>query len=431
MQPSLLQGRLPIVGARKRNLKSTKSGSASAAMLCLFGAAAVAKGQSVVMPPPSYSVTPPAVQSELGGQIGEGTNPALPDFANLLQWGPVTIHPHASYQLLYADGLQSAPGQQQSSVVQTLSPGVFLNIGTHWTLDYSPTITFYSSSQLHDTVNQTMSLSWGTFYEDWSWGFSQGLNIADNPLVQTATQTSTESYNTSLTASHRFNSVMSLDMSLSQSINSADQFSSSKSWNTMEYLNYQLFPRMDAALGVGFGYDAVSLGPDMSHETVQARLSWSVANKTGLVVHGGVEDLQYLGGGVPETITPVFGVSLQYQAFSHTSISLNADRSISPALFASQAAQTTTLGVSLGQRFLQHFNFSVSGSYGLTDYLSSSAGVAAGRSDSYYSISSQLSWAFLKRATVSLTDQYSVNNSNANGFGFSSTQVGIMVGYGF
>lgn len=402
----------------------------------MFSAAGAAKAQNALMsPPPTYSVTPPAMQAEVGQEMGSlsngGHNAVLPEISDFLHWGPVTVHPHLSYQFLYGNGLLSQPGNTQNSIVQTFSPGVLFNIGTHWTLDYTPSLTYYSSSQFHNTVGQMASLNWGTYYNDWNFGFSQSYSFSDVPTVQTAEQTSTSTYSTAINASHQLNSLMSVDVSVTQAIVSADQFNSSKSWNTMGWLNYQFLPRLDGAIGVGGGYDSVTMGSDMTHETLQARLSWGVANKISLVVHGGGENTQFLGGGIPNLLSPIYGASILYQPFAQTSLSLGAERSVTPSFFSDQATESSSLSVGLNQRLLKHFNFNLTGSYGVTDYIASVANVASGRSDTYYSISSSLSWMFLKRASASITYQYSANNSSASGFGFNSSQYGFQLSYGF
>ncbi|MDB6021256.1 MAG: hypothetical protein JWQ04_1113 [Pedosphaera sp.] len=406
-------------------------------LFCLFGSAAAAKAQQVLMvPPPSYSVTPPAMQEEqqnegLGWlQPGVGKIP-LPGFSDLWHWGPVTLRPHATYQLLYADGIQSAPGQQQASVVQTFTAGMLFTIGTHWTLDYDASLTYYSNHQLTDSLGHSATLTWGTSYDDWTLGFSQGFTTSDAPNVETGAQTSIQGYSTSLSASHRFTSAFSMDFGVSQSISLVTGFTSSDTWSTSDWLNYQFWPRLDGALGVTYGYSAVSAGNDLSNESLQARLSWRIANKSSLVVHGGVADVQYLGSGLPDLITPTFGASFQYQAFRNTAISLSADRGITPSLLQNQASISTSLSVTLTQQILKRFSLSVAGSYGDNEYVASAAGINVNRSDTSYSISTSLSWALLKRASIALTHQYSVNSSSAAGFSFASTQYGLQLGYSF
>ena len=404
-------------------------------LLCLLGFASTGKAQQVLSSPPSYSLTPPAVQAEQNDHMGTlstgAGNFSLPGPADLLEWGPVNVHPHPLYRALYGDGIQSTPGQQSKTFIQQFSPGVTFGIGSHWNLDYTPTLIYYSSKQFHDTLDQSVTLTGGTSYEDWIFGVTQGYASASDPLVETGTQTSTEAYTTALSASYLINSVMSLDFSVNQNLDSAQQFTSSRTWSTMEYLNYQFWPRLNAGIGAGFEYDNVSVGPDMTAEQLQVRVSWRAVDKLSLVVHGGGADRQFLGGGVSDTISPVFGAAISYQPFEFTSLSLTADRSVSPSYFQSQAADTSTVGVSLTQRLLKKFTLTAGGDYTQVSYLASAANVASGRSDAYYSFNTRLSWEFLKRATAALTYQYSVNTSTAAGFTFNSSQIGLELGYRF
>ncbi len=419
----------------KRNFRNGRNRQAGTALLCLLGFTSAGKAQQVLSAPPAYSLTPPAVQAEqnehMGTLSGGAGNFSLPGPSDLLEWGPVNVRPHLLYRALYGDGIQSTPGQQSKTFIQQFSPGVTFGIGSHWNLDYTPTLIYYSSKQFHDTLDQNVTLTGGTSYEDWIFGLMQGYSSASDPLVETGTQTSTENYTTALNASYRINSVMSLDFSVNQKFNSAQQFTSSRTWSTMEYLNYQFWPRLNVGVGAGFEYDNVSVGPDMTAEQFQVRVNWRALDKLSLVVHGGGEDRQFRGGGVSDTISPVFGVAISYQPFEFTSLSLSADRSISPSYFQSQAAQTTTVGVTFTQRLLKKFTLTAGGAYTQVSYLASAANVASGRMDDYYSLSTRLSWEFLKRATAALSYQYSVNTSTTPGFTFNSSQIGLELGYRF
>ena len=82
------------------------------------------------------------------------------------------------------------------------------------------------------------------------------------------------------------NSKMSLDLALNQNFVSADQFSSYNEWSTMDWLNYQFWPRLNAALGAGGGYDNESVQPrhDLSNNfkdgSIGAPPTKSVSNST-------------------------------------------------------------------------------------------------------------------------------------------------------
>jgi hypothetical protein len=345
------------------------------------------------------------------------------------------------YQFSYESGLQVLPGQPQNSIVQTISPGVLFNLGTHWSLDYTPTLTYYSNNQLPNSTGQNISLIGGTTYENWIFGLSQQVSLITAPLIQTGGDTESQSYGTALTASYRFNGNMSVDLSATQNLTYVEQvqnipipqpLQNTMEWSTMDYLNYQLWTRLTIGIGAGFTYDSESASPDMTSEQLQARINWRVSNKFTLSCHAGLEDLQYLSGGLSSYISPVFGAAISYKPFDSTSLSLSAERGISPSLLLGENTTSTSLNIALRQRFLKKFSFDLSGGY-VTDSYEAAAVVAVpvNRSDDIYTFSARLSWAFWQRARASVFYTYSTDTSSQNGFSFSSNQAGVELAYRF
>ncbi len=386
-------------------------------------------------PPPAYSVTPPAMQdyeaSQPGAPLVESPAGSVGTGPSWLQWGPVTLHPHFIYRILYGTGIQSAPGQTQATVVQQFSPGVLFAIGRHWTLDYTPLFSYYSSSSFQNNVGQSVTLTWGTTYEDWAFGFSQGYNTVSAPLVQTGMQTDTESYSTSAHASYRFTSTLSTDLSIGQNFQFAQQFTSTRSWLTMGWVNYSPGDRWDVGLGAGYEYDDLNPGPNTMSENMQGRFRWRATQKTSFVLHGGVEDQQTLGGGAGSLVTPIFGAAIQYQPVETTMLSLTADRTVTPSLFSGQTIESSTVGITLSQRLLKRLTLNAGVAYGTSSYLATTNVPTAGtgRADNTYSFNVGLGTTFLERGSASVFYQFSDNNSTQAGFGFSSSQVGVELGY--
>ena len=414
-------------------------------LLGLIAFASAAKAQQVIMQPPQFSVPPPALQQAQNNEM-QVFNPAAA-FLNMLeginpyQWGPVSFRPSLSYSFLYGTGIQSSPGNQQASVVQTVSPSFLFLIGRHWTLVYTPSWTFYSSSQFQNSLNHSAALSWGTSYEDWVLGFSQGYTRSDSSLIQTGAQTEQETYSTAINASYQFNTKISLDMGVSQNFNFVGNggsstnlygnLANSKTWSTMEWLNWQFWPRLNAGVGAGGGYTIQQGSPDSLNEQYQARVNWRATDKISFQVSGGLEDQQYMSGGASALVTPIFGATIQYQPFEQTSLSLSANRSVSPSYYQSQNTETTGLTASLSQRLLQKFNLGLSGGYSTVKYVASTSGASAGRTDNTYSFSANLSHSLTKRGTIALSYSYSDNSSGVAGFSYSSNQIGVQVGYQF
>jgi hypothetical protein len=390
-------------------------------------------GQQVLAPPPAYSVTPPALQdyeTNLPGARPAELAPAVNETEqSWLQAGPVVVHPHALYRFLYGNGIQSSPGQQQDTAVNEFSPGALFVIGKHWTLDYTPTFSYYSDSRFQSTVDQNVSLNWGTTYQNWVFGLSQSYTASSAPTIQTAAQTSTEIYATAVTVNYQYNSKMSIDIAINQNISSAQQFVGSSEWSTMEWLNFSLWAKADIGVGAGYDFSDVSAGPDVMDEQLQGRIRWRFSDRTSFSLNGGLQDQQYLTNNGGSRLTPVFGASLQWQPRDATTVSLTANKSTSASLFQNQVVEATTLGVNLNQRLFKRLNLSLSGSYGLSTYVASAAGVFPNRTDTYYSFGARLNWSVLKRGTAAIFYQYSDNSSTLPGFGFPSSQIGLELGY--
>ncbi len=141
-----------------------------------------------------------------------------PDSARTFQYGPVTLHPHVFNSLIYGSGIQSSIGNEQDTLADTLSPGITADLGRHWTVDYTPTLNFYSSRQFRNSVDQSASLTGATRYEDWSFSLSQNFTPTSDPMTETSAQTSQQSYVTALSAAYVFNDKWAANASVDQGI---------------------------------------------------------------------------------------------------------------------------------------------------------------------------------------------------------------------
>lgn len=181
-----------IIMVGKRWVLAAWFGGALVCQLALVGAA---QGQGVLAPLPVIPTTPPAVeeiQTNSAGFVDFGN--AVPASAlqqQPFQVGPLDLHPHAFYRFLYATGVQSAPGQPHDTISEDVSPGLLVDLGKHWTLDYTPTWTFYSDDQFHgtnefhNTLDHAATLNGGLAYGDWLLGFNQTYIRSDTPLIVT------------------------------------------------------------------------------------------------------------------------------------------------------------------------------------------------------------------------------------------------------
>jgi hypothetical protein len=388
--------------------------------------------QVIAPPPPMVSFTPPAI-ADLGPGDMQVFPPSVANFLeelNPLQWGPVTLHPHVNYQFTYGTGVQSTTNQPASdTIIQSLSPGVLFVYGRHWTLDYTPTMTFYSNNHFQDNVSHSVNLTGGTTYDDWIFGLSQGFNYSSTPQVQTGGQTADTSVSTGLNASHQLTSKLALSLGVSQSLNYPSGFQSSETWSTSDALNYQFWPRLSAGITVGFGYTAAT--PDSYFGQLSGQTSWRATDKLSISANAGAQVTQFTSGGSSPLGNPIFGLSIQDQVFEHTQLSLNASEGMSTSYYQNQSSVTTSVGASINQRLFKEFNLSVGGSYNWNHYDSAATGVTANNSQEYYSVNVSLSTTFFKRVSASVFYSYSDSSTAQTGLSFSSSQVGFNLGYSY
>jgi len=414
-----------------RKTDSFRAPLPAALIFCLPALTGVARAQEVLAPPPEYAVVPQAVREYQTNEMEVFAPPemAAPVPASPFQLGPVSLRPHVFYQFISGTGIPSA-SNHVSTLIQEIAPGMLFDIGRHWSVDYTPTLRYYSNRQFRDTLDHSVVLAGGTTYQDWILGLTQSYNSSSTPLVETGTQTDRQSWLTGLKASYRFNREMTMDLALDQNIESADSFTSYREWSTLDWVNYQFGPRLDTSLGAGLGFVNEDEGCNMTYEQLQARVRWRATDKLSFQVHGGLEDRQFLGRNAGNLLNPVAGALIQYQPFESTRLSITMDRTVAVSYFQNEVTEGIEVMGDWNQRLLNRLYLDVSGGYHTDKYVGADAS-ETGRRDDYYTVAVRLSCPFLKRGTTAVFYQYADNASTAASFTFSSSQVGFEVGWRF
>ena len=447
------------VKSKIKNQKSKIRPRARLISLCLFAlTAARAQDTSTTTtnaPTPAYPLVetnqPPALPrpafEPLHGPTLAGTSQLAPPPASvplssvppILSWGRLTLQLHVLYRVSYGDGLQASPGQQSKTVINEVDPGLLLQWGNLWTLDYTPALRFYSSRAFRDTFDNSVTLTGSTTYEDWTLGLSQSYAATSQPLIETGSQLDQQTFTTALNATYQISGQTSLELGVSQNFRvisstvPGEQLSDTRSWSTMDWLNYQLLPRLGAAIGLGFGYDNLAVGSDMTSEQFQGRITWRVVNKLNFVLSAGGEDRQFLAPGVPDLISPIFSFSAQYSPFDVTILSLSATRTITPSFFQDQVTESTSISGGFHQRLLGKLSFDLSAGYSTSTFHASSTAPAPGTANignydsTFYSV--RLSAPFLQRGSAGVFYSANYNSSGAALFNYSTTQVGLELSY--
>ncbi len=376
----------------------------------------------------------PGLPDQVGSSLSQatalasGTRPRTAPTA--LQWGPFDILPHADYRLTYGNGLNARPGVRENTFHHLISPGVTA-VAPHLRLDYTPSLNYYSSSKFKDTTDHRASLAAGITHGDWRFGLSHLFQTSSSPIIETATQTDRTIHSTGLSATYRYSEKLSFDLTASQQIQDSKGLNSSRSWSTMNWVDYHFTDTLFAGLGAGFGYVDVDLGSDMTYEQIQGRLGWRPGPKLSIFLNGGLEIRQFIDAPVEDRLNPLVGLTASYAPWQHTRFTADIDRSVESSLLANQITEATEVTLGVSQRLLGRLNFRLAGGIRSTEYQSTAAGLAVNRSDDYSFIRTSLGTSWLRRGTVSVFYQHGNNETGANGFSFTTDQYGLQIGYRF
>ncbi|MDB6077312.1 MAG: hypothetical protein JWO82_1059 [Akkermansiaceae bacterium] len=430
--------------------------------LAVLIGALTAEAQPVIAQGASAPLQPAVTRTAAGNQ--SSLAPAAAENLSLqpspFKWGSVEFRPSVIDRFSYSDGILTQPGHPANSYINTFSPSFLLDIGSHWTMDYSPSWVIYTNREFHNSLNHSFRLAGAFTSQDWSLQFAQGYAKSSNTLIETARQTKTQSSTTSLSVGYRFTDRLRLDSSNSQDLQFVEAAPDSFVWSTQNWLDYRVSSRLNLALGAGAGYVQVYHSSDSYFLRPGARITLQATDKLSLSLDGGRESRTFLGHGGRSLKSPTMNASLNYQPFKTTTLSFTGGRGVSVSYFAGAVTQTQSWSIALSQRLLQHFVLSADLSGGKTHYEATqqvlipditvtdvtdangnpgqlttvdftSSSVIDQRDDAYRAYSFNLSTTLLRHVTIAVFYQASRNSSNVQAYGFSSHQIGAQLGFRF
>ena len=402
----------------------------SAVIRCLavslaLGSAARAHAQDVVMAGPQEQLVTPATRAQ-----DQRTNQSQPDGPPESPFivGPVILHPHLSYRYLHTTGLLVQQGLQVTTDITTLSPGLLMDFGKDWTVDYTPTWTYYSTRTKRDTLDHALNIRGATTYEDWAFEFSESYNKSAPTLIETAQQTDQVSWATLLSATYNYGPKLSLQTIASLNELYSDTFPDSRDWASMNWVNVKITPQVETALGFGLGFTDVVGGADLKHQQYLGRVNWNPADKLKFSIQGGMDLRRSESSTIGVVRNPILQATLDYQLLETTKLTLAEARTVVNSYFRDEVTSGSQWSINLQQRLLGRLFLTTGYSHRNTTYSSVTTTNFVGRSDRSQAFSARLTTQLLRRLTLAVIYQNSRNSSNISGFGFSSTQFGVEVG---
>jgi hypothetical protein len=316
-----------------------------------------------------------------------------------------------------------------------VSPGLTI-VSKHLNFDYTPSLNYYSKGPYSDFLNHAATLGASFGYNDWIFQLAQSYVKSSYPLVETGTQTETETHNTSFDALWNWNEKLFFEFTLAQLFQQALGLQGYRQWSTLDWANYRVTRQLSVGLGVGGGYSDVDIGPGSVFEQVQARLNWHPSTRLSVDLNGGFEIREFLNTpGSGNLLNPIMGASIAYQVFDYTSLFLHANSAVGNSFFAGEITETSGVSGGISQRFLGRLNTSVSVGYTRSDYRSTfvifNRQFVNLRQDDYSFLSASVGTAFLKKGSITASYTRTQDESSLHGFSYNSDQFTLQLGYRF
>lgn len=363
--------------------------------------------------------------------VAAGASPSAVAATTPLQWASIGFRPHFSYRYLYGDGIKSGPGRNEKTGVHSISPGVLLELGTRWQLDYTATQVYYSSDAFRDRLEHSARLNGATGYGDLSLNFGYQFSDSASPLAETAAQTRQRNHNASLTAGYSLGSRTGLTSSVTYSRRSSAETLGYNEWAFVEGIRYRFTPKVSGGLNAGFGTVDVDVGSDMRYFRPSAQLNWQPTDKLSFGLQAGREERKFKDSGLGTRGSPTYSGSVAYRPLETTTVVFTTSRGTGVSYFRDFVTESRTWSVALQQRLLQRLSLGVTYSERKSDYVATLAGLTAARSDDSSTFSVRLGTSLFDRGNIGLTYQTTDYGSNQSAFAYDSTQFGVELGYRF
>ena len=395
--------------------------------------------QSVVVSPPVAPLAPGVIRA-----TAVTDSPLAPNYNEAVSGNPITIgqfriHPSLFTSYMQANGLPSGQGVNIDTTIFTFSPSLTADVGEHWILNYSPSWVNYSAAKMQDSVNQNFQLIGATAADAWMLHFSEGFQSSLAVLAETAQQTKQHTWDTTVSGTRNIGTHSSYDGSVSLNERYADVAPDARTWSTQHWLRSQVSPKVNAGIGVHLSWIDFTSAKRANTDSIQylGQLNWKPSNKINLSAQGGLEAIRSKGSGTETKHNPTHQVTLGYQPFEHTTLTIVESDTVANSYFDDTLTKNKGWNVSLNQRLLEKLQLTVTYGDQTSDYITFGGNTTPdpsvrGRSDDLTTFNSTLSIQLFQHWTLSAIYSRSKNDSslattNGANFNFTTTQYGLQL----
>lgn len=371
--------------------------------------------------------------------------------AKYLGLGPVSVRPHLNLSAYYDDNLALRDSAEMEDFVWRIAPGAlfgmgeFRDKGNYLTLDYTPTVNFYTKYDDFNSLDHKVDFNAGWKTSKLTLGLGQSYEIANGKHVEVGAFVEQETYTTTLTSFYEFSEKTSAELNGRQILMDSTQtvingpdtpLNDIDQWEIEGWGNYKQSEKLTLGLGGTVGWrdihnDNGNPTPNQTFQQLSARAQYEVSEKVDISGSIGLFFSQFQGGD-DKSATFVFNLEGSWQPLANTYVSAEVYRRDLPSVDTAGQTQTATgLRGSVRQHFLDKYSASLAGGYENSDYSNTTGSSANDRTDDYLWFRPSVEMEINERINAGVFYLFRTKNSDAAGRDYSNNQLGVFTNYRF
>ena len=330
------------------------------------------------------------------------------------------IRPILSTGVTFDDNIFITNSNRKGDFIFNINAGFALEFGdyrnmedNYLLLEYLATAFFFNRYTSQNSFDQAASLVGQYRFENLAVQAESRYQSLSGAERQVGAFTDRSIFFNAFRMIYDYSEKTSMDFEANQRTSYYPQNLSSYYYEAKGGFNYALFPKTLIGLEGILGLAQVQESPDMWYQTLNGRLDYAISGKTMVKASGGVQFNEYVGGGEPLRMIPVFSLGAEYLLFTKTRLSLVAYRNLqASASLAGQDYIATGGELGLTQEFASKFEIGVTTGYENDTYVANTTSTDATRVDNFFFIRPSISYNFLKYMKASLSYEYRTNRSD-------------------
>lgn len=384
-----------------------------------------------------------ATASAQVGVFDEGLPGGVLDPRPGLNWGRFNFHGGITGTVAYDDLVEAdRNGDAEDDVTWVVSP--FASVETEGPnarsirAYYRPGLRFFTEHSDLNTVdhNGLLDLRWPL--NRLSLSLAQNVDVSSVVIRDIANRARQLRFGTIGRADYELSDRTSLQLSLtydrygySGEVSGAQNLIDSQQFGQQLFADYHWTSKISTGMGASFSQLDVEDAPLQTSEGPEWRVNYTPTANLTLSANVGVQFRQF-DSDRSGTVEPVMRIKGSYSPRPGTVLGLEAHRAeFASGLQANQNFIETGVMGTVNQVLFRRFTGTLAAGYNFADYLATTEGVQAERSDSYYMVRTAIDWHITGNWSSGIFYEHTANSSDQGGFEYDHNIVGLRAGWSF